>query len=287
MRLAVRVALVCGARIPYDRWLIDDVVDVCISASRSTIWHERKHLLLFLQHFLFSQSIMGYVSPQARDRESSVCSPAFTRPFEREGSVFLGHCYSLVVEMLCDSNVEIRSMAMETLAGVSRSAAPATNAALRKNILERADTSAVVCHVIKARVSASGDGSGGRDRYWGSSATPSKRTRTTNGEFLKLYGPLLSGLTIDSILERLDCHTGAIDDVSIDMSSVITGHAGVLGLCALVLAVPRDVPPHLPGVLMRLTAHLDDPAPIPFTVRKTLKEFWHTHQVCRHMSSSS
>jgi len=59
--------------------------------------------------------------------------------------------------------------------------------------------------------------------------------------------------------------------------AVIQRHAGVLGLCAYVNAYPYDVPEEIPDVIMILGDHLNDPQPIPLTVKKTLSNFRRTH----------
>jgi len=55
-------------------------------------------------------------------------------------------------------------------------------------------------------------------------------------------------------------------------------HSGVLGLCAFVEAFPYDVPEFVPPILMELSTHLNDPQPIPMTIKKSLQEFKRTHQ---------
>ena len=61
------------------------------------------------------------------------------------------------------------------------------------------------------------------------------------------------------------------------MSELLELHAGVLGLCAYVSAFPYDVPAALPGVLLTLSEHLNDPHPVPDTIKKTLSSFRRTH----------
>jgi len=51
-----------------------------------------------------------------------------------------------------------------------------------------------------------------------------------------------------------------------------------LGLCAFVEAFPYDVPEFVPPILMELSTHLNDPQPIPMTIKKSLQEFKRTHQ---------
>ncbi|XP_077299850.1 proteasome activator complex subunit 4-like isoform X2 [Arctopsyche grandis] len=54
-------------------------------------------------------------------------------------------------------------------------------------------------------------------------------------------------------------------------------HCGVLGLCAFVAAQPYTVPAYLPEIFSLLGRHLNDPLPIPATIRKTLGDFKRTH----------
>ena len=52
----------------------------------------------------------------------------------------------------------------------------------------------------------------------------------------------------------------------------------ILGLCAFVEAFPYDVPEFVPPILMELSTHLNDPQPVPLTIKKCLQEFKRTHQ---------
>jgi proteasome activator subunit 4 len=54
-------------------------------------------------------------------------------------------------------------------------------------------------------------------------------------------------------------------------------HAGVLGLCTFINSHPYDVPDYLPDIFGQLGPHLNDPQPIPTTIRKTLGDFKRTH----------
>ncbi|KAF7990670.1 hypothetical protein HCN44_000475 [Aphidius gifuensis] len=54
-------------------------------------------------------------------------------------------------------------------------------------------------------------------------------------------------------------------------------HAGVLGLCAFVRAHPYDLPKYVPSIFEYLNYCLNDPQPIPTTIRKTLGDFKRTH----------
>jgi len=54
-------------------------------------------------------------------------------------------------------------------------------------------------------------------------------------------------------------------------------HAGVLGLCAVISAFPYDVVDPVPQIFLLLGSHLNDPQPIPSSIRKTLGDFKRTH----------
>ncbi|KYB26764.1 proteasome activator complex subunit 4 [Tribolium castaneum] len=64
---------------------------------------------------------------------------------------------------------------------------------------------------------------------------------------------------------------------SLNLSTLRFRHAGVLGLCAFINSHPYDVPDFLPDVFGQLGPHLNDPQPIPATIRKTLGDFKRTH----------
>jgi hypothetical protein len=56
--------------------------------------------------------------------------------------------------------------------------------------------------------------------------------------------------------------------------ALVTRHAGVLGLAAIVSAHPHSIPPWLPDILIRLARHVSDPSPISATAKKCFSEFW-------------
>ncbi|XP_043684421.1 proteasome activator complex subunit 4B-like isoform X1 [Vespula pensylvanica] len=62
-----------------------------------------------------------------------------------------------------------------------------------------------------------------------------------------------------------------------NLDAIRLRHAGVLGLCAFIRAHPYDIPNYLPPVFEHLGLHLNDPQPIPTTIRKTLGDFKRTH----------
>lgn len=59
--------------------------------------------------------------------------------------------------------------------------------------------------------------------------------------------------------------------------ALLTRHAGILGLCAYVIASPYAVAEHTPDILIILSGHVNDPQPICQTVKNTIKEFRRTH----------
>ncbi|CAH0550528.1 unnamed protein product [Brassicogethes aeneus] len=62
-----------------------------------------------------------------------------------------------------------------------------------------------------------------------------------------------------------------------EVGNLRTRHAGVLGLCAYISSHPYDVPDYMPSIFGDLGPHLNDPQPIPATIRKTLGDFKRTH----------
>jgi proteasome activator subunit 4 len=68
----------------------------------------------------------------------------------------------------------------------------------------------------------------------------------------------------------------AIASRKLDM--VAKQHGAILGLSALVLAFPLELPEWMPDVLMVLAKFGDTPNPIKASVARTLKEFRRTHQ---------
>ncbi|CAF1453615.1 unnamed protein product, partial [Adineta ricciae] len=64
--------------------------------------------------------------------------------------------------------------------------------------------------------------------------------------------------------------------------NIIKRHGGVLGLCAMVLSSPYDIPEHVPDALMDLCEHLHDPILIRESVKYALSEFRRTHHNSWH-----
>ena len=53
---------------------------------------------------------------------------------------------------------------------------------------------------------------------------------------------------------------------------------GILGLGAIIRAFPHDVPTFVPRTLCEIVRHINDPSPIPLSVKSILEDFWRTHQ---------
>eukprot|EP00038_Savillea_parva_P004886 m.144688 g.144688 ORF g.144688 m.144688 type:complete len:1888 (+) comp11603_c0_seq2:145-5808(+) len=60
--------------------------------------------------------------------------------------------------------------------------------------------------------------------------------------------------------------------------ALVQRHAGILGVQAFVAGFPYDIPSWLPDVLLGLATKIGDPEPLKASVKKTLGEFWRTHQ---------
>ena len=61
-------------------------------------------------------------------------------------------------------------------------------------------------------------------------------------------------------------------------STVNSRYTAVLGLCAIILSFPYNMPDFLPEIIVTITKCISDPSPIQGTVRKTFLEFKSTHQ---------
>lgn len=59
---------------------------------------------------------------------------------------------------------------------------------------------------------------------------------------------------------------------------MVSRHGALLGISALVLAFPYDIPVWLPDALVFLSNFATDPSPIQNTIKRTFTEFRHTHQ---------
>lgn len=95
-------------------------------------------------------------------------------------------------------------------------------------------------------------------------------------EFLKVTDELLASFRAQCTKKKRRGRGGG-PPLPLDPADVRERHAGVLGLCACVNAFPYDVPPFMPDVLVLLGDHLNDPQPIPATIKKTLSNFRRTH----------
>lgn len=97
-------------------------------------------------------------------------------------------------------------------------------------------------------------------------------------EFLKVTDDLLAMFKAQCMHKKRKKRAGGSGArTPLEPSDLIEHHAGILGLCACVNAFPYDVPPFMPDVLVLLGDHLNDPQPIPATIKKTLSNFRRTH----------
>ncbi|XP_068082035.1 proteasome activator complex subunit 4A [Anabrus simplex] len=69
-----------------------------------------------------------------------------------------------------------------------------------------------------------------------------------------------------------------MEEVPMTAAMVNLRHSGILGLCAYVDAYPYSIPEPIPDLLLFLSAHLYDPAPIPAAINKCLSAFKRSHR---------
>lgn len=63
-----------------------------------------------------------------------------------------------------------------------------------------------------------------------------------------------------------------------DKARLLQRHVGILGLQAFVTALPYSLAAWMPDALALMATCVNDPEPLRSTARKTLSEFWRTHQ---------
>ncbi|XP_054263116.1 proteasome activator complex subunit 4-like [Macrosteles quadrilineatus] len=94
-------------------------------------------------------------------------------------------------------------------------------------------------------------------------------------------GQVLSGLIHCGFISDTNLLLGDLKRLAAKQKShasdVAKRHAGVLGLCAFISANPYDVVDPVPEIFLMLGRHLNDPQPIPSSIRKTLGDFKRTH----------
>mmetsp|Transcript_88467 Transcript_88467/g.235316 ORF Transcript_88467/g.235316 Transcript_88467/m.235316 type:complete len:243 (+) Transcript_88467:328-1056(+) len=153
----------------------------------------------------------------------------------------------LVVELLGDTQVEVREMAS---AAVS----------------------------VLVRISGSPLALDLRDLFlnWANPTSRNNSTTSIGRNFSSIRcGGKLSSTADDSCLSR-SFPQGLVQPSF--GGDVVRRHAGVLGLAGLVGAYPYDVPAFMPEVLVQLAEFVQEPMPIRQTVRNAFGEFWRTHQ---------
>ncbi|XP_065305913.2 proteasome activator complex subunit 4A-like [Dermacentor albipictus] len=96
-------------------------------------------------------------------------------------------------------------------------------------------------------------------------------------EFLKVTDGLLAVFKAQCMHKKRTKRARSGARTPLEPCDLIERHAGILGLCACVNAFPYDVPPFMPEVLVLLGDHLNEPPPIPATIKKTLSNFRRTH----------
>uniref|UniRef100_A0A182W0W9 Proteasome activator complex subunit 4 C-terminal domain-containing protein n=1 Tax=Anopheles minimus TaxID=112268 RepID=A0A182W0W9_9DIPT len=104
---------------------------------------------------------------------------------------------------------------------------------------------------------------------------------TATEELLELFKRKCRTKIIRSKRMRVEsassCASEAAKNDNAEANAVLARHTGVLGLCAFISAYPYEVPEFVPNVFEHLGAHLNDPQPIPATIRKTMGDFKRTH----------
>ena len=154
-------------------------------------------------------------------------------------------CEKIVVDRLCDDNVNVKSKAARVLCGMIHSKFIEHQTLLLSKFREK------ICLHDETN----------NDTSTRSFPPEAKKRKKDKHKFQTPYD-----------------HKDFFQKLKKDKKMLCAHHSGILGLCSLVEAYPHDVPSFMPEVLMELQRHLHDPQPVPKTIKKTLQEFKRTHQ---------
>ena len=204
------------------RGSIPHVLDTVENVSQSTSWKARLSIPEFLQIFVQTNFM-------------SMCLK----------QDLVARCEKIVVDRLCDDNVNVKSKAAKVLCGMIHSKFIEHQTLLLSKFREK------ICLHDETN----------NDTRTRSFPPEAKKRRKDKQKFQTLYD-----------------HKDFFKMLTKDKKMLCAYHSGILGLCSLVEAYPHDVPSFMPEVLMELQRHLHDPQPVPKTIKRTLQEFKRTHQ---------
>lgn len=87
-------------------------------------------------------------------------------------------------------------------------------------------------------------------------------TSNCSSEVQRSEGYVVGGVCSDFVVQH-----ELFSLCSVEGNAVRARHSGVLGLCAFISAYPYEVPEFVPNVFEHLGAHLNDPQPIPVSLK--------------------
>lgn len=67
--------------------------------------------------------------------------------------------------------------------------------------------------------------------------------------------------------DRLNCSKDDNRKKNLNCDALRIRHAAIIGMCAYVQAHPYDIPKYLPPIFEDLSPHMNDPEPIPVSVK--------------------
>lgn len=250
------------------RLILDSVREDLFSTDTSRVsWKSRSALLTFLQRFAFNHSFLLFADPTARDE---------------------------LIQMLCDllhdPHVEVREFSSTTLCGFLRvSGQQVAQGLAAKYFLPWSWTRLSSPHQRKARQE--------------SLRTQATHIRRRSSSYITQSISLQDALAVDATDERLPGASGAdtagrgdalqgLGVAQVDLLRqermerilLIKRHAGVLGLCAVVLSHPYGVTEWMVPLLTVLAKHNDDPLPVSTSVKQCFRDFWKTQKDTWHIS---
>lgn len=170
----------------------------------------------------------------------------------------------VLIELLCDAQVEVRSLASVTLSGMLAFVDEDVHLRLVERFTEWAET-----HVPRRKT-----GSG----HHSAASVQMPNLRSASQAQLQAAKTKAEAQIRARSNRTASSAASATHNVVAFSCAVRLRHSGVLGIAAIVRAYPYRIPSWMPDLLVRFAGHINDRMPINATVKEAFLEFWRVHQ---------
>eukprot|EP00762_Andalucia_godoyi_P008690 ANDGO_00432.mRNA.1 Proteasome activator subunit 4 len=237
--------------------VLDDLRAFLLSSSTDSSavsWKARSALLGFLQRFAFNHAFIIFKNPAA-----------------------VTELVDMLSALLMDPHVEVREMATTTLSGLFRVSDPSLPMRLVDKFKQWSNVRVQRDLLRHRRPSALASSS---DSPVFSPVSPFPSSSPSASTFVADLSLLTMSPTVS-----MPTNAFRVDDEARikERNRLVKRHAGVLGLCAIVLSHPYGVPEWLVPVIVALSRHVDDPEPVNTSVKRCFRDFWRTQKDTWHL----